>query len=126
MCRFATTLSRISFAALLIMLGICGCQVSYSYVLHGVVKNATDGSPVRGVRVTLKANRVTHQTGFPFDTSADRKFRAKFSISDQEFPLDGTLPKWSLVLSKGAFHDEEVDISPAQHPSGSQEVQIEV
>jgi hypothetical protein len=74
--------------------------------------------------VTLKAGGVTDESGFPFTTIADGKFRGKFSISAGEFY---ELPKWSLTLSKDGFHDEEVDISPTQQPeSGGREGQIEV
>jgi len=109
------------------MLGISGCQRSFSYVVRGIVKSATDGSPIRGVQVTLQADGVSHQTRFPFTTEADGKLRAMFRISDQEFFPEGTLPKWSLILVKERFQDEEIDISPMQRPtSGGQETQIEV
>jgi hypothetical protein len=126
MWRLAALYSRLALAAIL-MLGISGCQRSFSYVVRGIVKSATDGSPIRGVEVTLQADGLTHQTGFPFATEPGGKFRAMFRISDQEFFPEGTLPKWSLILTEEGFHDEEIDISPSQRPtSGGQETQIEV
>jgi hypothetical protein len=115
---------RILFGALL-LISLSGCQRSYSYVLHGVVKIAADGSTLAGVVVTVNADGVSHQTGFPFTTNGDGKFRARFDINEREFS-EGKIRKWSLTLSRDGFEDEEVDISPTQEPSGGNEVQIEV
>jgi hypothetical protein len=100
-----------AFALFLVSVG--GCQFSYPFELSGVVR-ATDGAPLPGVTVTLKAGGIS-ESPFPLVTGDDGTFKGNFRIADREFMRD-ELPTWSLKLSKDGYESATVDVSPKQEP----------
>src|SRR4051794_22497420 len=99
--------------ALLLLVGVSGCQWSYPYEFSGVVR-AADGTPLPGITVTLSAEGV-RESSFPVFTGADGTFNALVRIADIEFMREA-LPKWSLELSKDGYESATIDVSPKQKP----------
>lgn len=107
-------LSAMSLLALLVLVGVSGCQYSFPFEISGVVR-AADGGPLAGVRVTLNAGGIV-ESSFPVVTGPDGTFKARVRIRDIEF-MPSELPKWSLELSKDGYEKATVEISPKQPES---------
>src|SRR5689334_9205649 len=104
--RVSTVLAALALAL------FSGCQEAFPVVLRGVVRNAKDGSPVAGVKVTLSPEhgwKPVSENAFPVVSGEDGTFRVVFEMMDAEFNEFGD-KSWSVSLSKEGYHDETLDI----------------
>ncbi|MBI3821824.1 MAG: hypothetical protein HY289_03985 [Planctomycetes bacterium] len=123
MQRAMRTCGVVLFVCLLF--SISGCSYAYSFALSLVVKGI-DGAPLQDVNVTLKAEHFSEAPNFPVSTGPDGSVRFSFRVRDTVLHHDA-MPKWSLLLSKQGFHDEEIDITLKQKPeSPKRETQLVV
>jgi hypothetical protein len=93
-----------------ITVSMIGCSRRYSFSVEGIVRNAADGRPLRGVNIRLEGpfelrRSVTSDEGGSFSRG--------FLVYGGVFPPSSP---WSLTLSADGFLDEEIDIAPQGEP----------
>ena len=107
-------------------LGLClgllgGCSRRIRFAVRGIVKDAADGSSLRGVSISLKASAtsepIPHMYTGPQPTPAlpmrtDERGLFEVSLQDVDQVVISLRPQWNLVLTKEGYHTETIDISP--------------
>jgi hypothetical protein len=57
----------------------------------------------------------------PTSTTSNGSFSLRFDANEGGFKV---WPKWSLILKKGGYADEVIDISPEGEPASATETQL--
>ena len=107
-------------------LGLClgplgGCSRRIRFAVRGIVKDAANGSSLRGVSISLKADAtsgpIPHMYKGPHPTPAlpmrtDERGLFEVSLQDVDQVVISLRPRWNLVLTKEGYETVRVDISP--------------
>ncbi len=100
---------------ILVFCVMSGCQKLYTYRMSGVVRSATDGSPIPNARVEVSGEWTFALE--PTHTGIDGTFMIEGEVSDSAFRVG--YPAWSLRVSRSGFADEVLDVSPTEQPESS-------
>jgi hypothetical protein len=116
--RIAPQLLRTVLVAAL-LLSLTGCSYRYNFDLTVIVRNAADGQPMSGARVTPEPDFFhTPRTDKPRGeaTDADGRIAYPFSVSIGEFDEGRRDAPWKMKVEREGFAPEVVDVKPKNKP----------
>jgi hypothetical protein len=99
-----------------------GCSYAYQFSLKVTAKNAADGKPLSGVKMSLNLHGQTDHANndqlVANATDSEGMITFPFRVSESAFMEPRK--KWYLKLAKKGYIDEIIDITPTGEPEAGQ------